>query len=115
MRPFKVMFFVLLFLYLHPLGKAEAYRDKCFAVHGRYRVYSGDGVTAIWIVGTHRVLRVNHDKDLWKLTGHYVGTNTIFGDFVVCPRAPDVPGAMRIVDIKSWRNLRIVHTNSFTR
>lgn len=85
---------------------------KCFAFHGRFAVYTGDGLETLWPVGTHRVLRPQSGTEpLYKLLGSDVDEldgHVIFGDFVVCPLEKEVPGQMRNVCIKSARNLKRV-------
>ena len=88
---------------------------KCFAFHGRFAVYTGDGQETLWPVGTHRLLRPKSGTDpLYKLLRNDVSNlddYVIFGDFVVCPLEKEIPGQMRNVCIKSARNLRRVKRN----
>jgi hypothetical protein len=90
---------------------------ECFAFHGRFTVYTGDGQEVLWPVGTRRFLRAesgdepllnflagNNMKNLVRNADDYV----IFGDFVVCPLEKETPGAIRSVCIKNFKNLRLV-------
>jgi hypothetical protein len=92
---------------------------ECFAFHGRFAVYTGDGQETLWPVGTHRLLRPVFGTDtLYKLLGEdtrYLDEYFIFGDFVVCPLEKDTPGHIRNVCIKSARNLRRVRRHLFLR
>ena len=88
----------------------EATYGKCFSVHARFAVYTGDGVEALWPVGSKRVLRVSSPGEKLEAmtSGAYLGEYFVFGDFVVCPLEKEVPGKMRTVCIKEMKNLRRV-------
>ena len=88
----------------------ETGSGKCFSVHARFAVYTGDGVEDLWPVGSKRLLRVSSPGDqLESMTsGGYLGEYFVFGDFVVCPLEKEVPGKMRTVCIKEMKNLRRV-------
>jgi hypothetical protein len=94
--------------------RAQSSNGKCFNVHGRFAVYTGDGQQVLWPIGTHRLLRVISGLEIpCRLLDdcsniQTVGDYFVFGDFVVCPLEKDTPGAMRSVSIKSARNLRRV-------
>ena len=93
---------------------AQSPNGKCFNVHGRFAVYTGDGQQVLWPIGTHRLLRVISGFEIpCRLLDdcsniQTVGDYFVFGDFVVCPLEKDTPGAMRSVSMKSARNLRRV-------
>ena len=93
---------------------AQSSYGKCFNIHGRFAVYTGDGQQVLWPIGTHRLLRVISGQEIpCKLLDdclniETLGDYSVFGDFVVCPLEKDTPGAMRSVSIKSARNLRRV-------
>lgn len=80
---------------------------RCFHIHARYEVYTGDGMEVLWPVGTHRLLWAasGTDKLDTLLHGHF-DDSVIFGDFVVCPLTKEIPGEMRHVCIQQMRNLR---------
>lgn len=80
----------------------------CFSVHGRYAVYTGDGMEELWIIGTHRLLLPVRGTELLedKLRGSE-HDKALYGDFTVCPLEKDTPGAMRKVAIQGWKNLKI--------
>jgi len=86
---------------------AETGYGKCFNIHARYRVYTGDGMEVLWPVGTHRLLWAASGTDQLDniFTGHFDDSD-IFGDFVVCPLTKEVSGEMRHVCIKGMSNLR---------
>lgn len=93
---------------------AQSSDGKCFKVHGRFAVYTGDGQQVLWPIGTHRLLRVISGLEIpCRVLDdcsniQTVGDYFVFGDFVVCPLEKDTPDAMRGVSIKSARNLRRV-------
>ena len=85
---------------------------KCFSIHSRFAVYTGDGMEVLWPVGTHRLLwPASGTEQLEKLLGDRPSDFYIFGDFVVRPLEKDVPGKMRHVCIQQMRNLRRVKRN----
>ena len=82
---------------------------KCFSIHARYAVYTGNGMEELWPVGTHRVFWVaSGSHELNVLLGDNPDDFYVFGDFVVCPLSKNVPGEMRHVCIKQAKNLRRV-------
>lgn len=87
---------------------------KCFGLHGRFTVYTADGVEVLWPVGTHRLLRVESGAEpMYKLLdGNNIhnleagaDSYVILGDFTVCPLEKEIPGAMRRVCVKGSKNL----------
>jgi hypothetical protein len=103
---------VLTFISVTPLALAQDSCEqttfgKCFTIHARFAVYTGDGMETLWPVGSHRLLSVAAGKDrLYKMLGDRPSDYFIFGDFVVCPLEKDIPGHMRRVCIKEMRNLK---------
>ncbi len=93
----------------------------CFTVHGRLTYSTGIPNYRIWIVGTKRILGVHgaagHPWDenqlpdaveRWMSEGDGDGpphSRAAFGDFVVCPLAPDEPKVMRRVCVASASKL----------
>src|SRR5262249_39743754 len=85
---------------------------ECFRFHARFTVYTGDGQEVLWPVGTHRLLRSLSDNEpLYSVImggeesetrqfEEMAGKYAIMGDFLVCPRAKEVAGAMRNVCIQ---------------
>jgi len=86
----------------------ETVYGKCFSIHARFAVYTGDGQEDLWPVGSKRLLGVSGagEKLEAMTSGVYLGEYYIFGDFVVCPLEKEVPGKKRIVCIKEMKNLR---------
>ena len=92
----------------------------CRHIHARFTVYTGDGQEILWPVGTHRLLRsVSDNEPLYtvimggkKFESHefdeMAGEYSVMGDFVVCPREKETPGAMRNVCIQTADNLNRV-------
>ncbi len=89
----------------------------CFQIRARFTVYTADGQEVLWPVGTHRLLRsVSDNRPLYRVImggkefeihdfDEMAGEYSVIGDFVVCPREKDTPGAMRNVCIKTAKNL----------
>ena len=77
--------------------------QPCRAVHGRLSVSNGIPVR-IWIVGTKHVLNVRNELNeaVWR----YLSFETsLYGDFLVCPLSPEVPGHMQPVCVQSAERL----------
>jgi hypothetical protein len=112
------MLYVLLpvFVLVTPFALAQdsceqANYGKCFSIHARFAVYTGDGMEELWPVGSRRLLWVvsgNNNYELNRLLGDRPDDFYIFGDFIVCPLNKEVPGQMRHVCIKEMRNLKLV-------
>lgn len=72
--------------------------EKCFQIRGRAILYRGDGVLAIWHVGTHHIFYPVGDKS-WDLLCSYMDCKSprkqpaLFADMTVCPTEPFVKGA----------------------
>ena len=91
----------------------------CFTVHGRLTTCTGIPNATLWVVGTKRILgvvdgkgRPNGDGLLPPALGQEMFASTpcakaAFGDFTVCPLAPDVPGVMRRVCVVAATRLVI--------
>jgi hypothetical protein len=86
---------------------------KCFAVHGRLSIYSGNPGLRLWRIGTKRILGVSEQRfalpgyrnipsDLVKQLDL---ENRIIGDFLVCPFTRSRPGEMQLMCIESARNI----------
>jgi hypothetical protein len=82
--------------------------EPCFKHHGR--LSSQNGIAQmIWVVGTKRILRVQ-DTDLPSVLNQYLELTSpnhsyIYGDFTLCPLAPDKPGHMRPVCVNGAEKL----------
>lgn len=100
-------------------GEAKAWTWPCYWVHGRMRVGNGTPSTRIWPVGTHRLLGVVNPgspeedvgmPDTLPMSLRRLSANeklpTVWGDFYVCPVAPERAGWMRFVIVKRARRLR---------
>jgi hypothetical protein len=88
----------------------ETTHGKCFAFHGRFAVYSGDGMETLWPVGTRRLLYPEFGAEALEQrlsSSEDADTYFIFGNFVVCPLEEQVAGKMRHVCVQSVRNLRV--------
>ena len=89
----------------------------CRTVHGRMSLWNGAPTVRIWIVGTRRMLGVRQPNDsledlppnvrrLWATHGDAaMWESELFGDFRVCPLAPDRPGHMQPVRLESASRL----------
>jgi hypothetical protein len=85
----------------------------CFSVRGRMSLWNGTPSVRIWRVGTSRILGVSEQKyyepGICNLPNSLLAVldweKDVFGDFVVCPFAPDRPGVMRLVCVDSASNI----------
>jgi hypothetical protein len=88
----------------------------CFKVHGRLSYYNGAPSLRLWPVGTHRLLGISEGR--FALPGYdsvpsavidrlASFENEMFADFTVCPFTTDEPGVMRLVCIKTARNILV--------
>jgi hypothetical protein len=100
----------------HHCAKGVTY-GKCFGVHGRFRVYTADGIDELGPIGSHRLYRVEDGADaLEKALGdgdmerlaEIASEYQLLGDFVVCPIEEEVRGKMRAVCVDSVGNLKRV-------
>ena len=78
----------------------------------RGRLSSQNGIALrLWLIGTKRVVALANDVDaLPSEVQRYLETTSedhsyIFGDFVVCPLEPDIPGQMRRVCVSGAEKL----------
>ena len=73
--------------------------EPCAKRHGRLSSQNGIALK-LWLIGTKRVVALENDVDaLPSEIQRYLELTSedhsyIFGDFVVCPLAPDTPGQM---------------------
>jgi hypothetical protein len=82
----------------------------CFKVHGRVSAGNGTPGIRLWPVGTRRLLGVSDEGENLPqcVSAHLTTYTVVFGDFLVCPLAPDRPGVMRRACIESASHL-VVH------
>jgi hypothetical protein len=93
---------------------------KCFVVHGRARL-SGEGAacTGIWRIGTKRIMHVcdklPENAEQLLNSGYpehkmdWIFGNNVFGDFLVCPLAPEKPGVAQQICLARADHLKLVH------
>ena len=79
----------------------------CFTVHGRVSAGNGTPAIRLWPVGSHRLLGVSDEGENLPqcVSAHLAENIVVFGDFLVCPFAPDRPGVMRSACIESASHL----------
>lgn len=79
----------------------------CFTVHGRVSAGNGTPAIRLWPVGSHRLLGVSDEGENLPqcVSAHLSDATVVFGDFLICPFAPDRPGVMRSACIESVSNL----------
>jgi hypothetical protein len=95
--------------------------SECYWTHGRIALYNGNPSFRMWKIGTERLLgifsgpSVSHDRlspdqehpefpaNVDKIWSSRLGD--LYGDFEVCPLAPEHPSAMRPVCVESAKNL----------
>ena len=96
--------------------------SECYWTHGRITIGNGTPAYRLWKIGTQRILGIysgpstfhdplsldNEDPDfpanvekIWSPRVY----RPLYGDFEVCPLAPERPGAMRPVCVESAKNL----------
>ena len=90
-----------------PCKGRPAVVGSCFSVHGRVSAGNGTPAIRLWPVGSHRLLGVSDEGENLPqcVSAHLSDTTVVFGDFLVCPFAPDRPGVMRPACIESASNL----------
>jgi len=87
---------------------ADKFAGPCYEVRGRLSYWNGTPSTRIWIVGTHRMLGIPSEdselppkvKDLLKSFD-----DQIFANYSVCPLTRERRGEMRMVWVKSARDI----------
>jgi hypothetical protein len=95
---------------------------QCRTVHGRLALYNGTLSFRIWVVGTHRMLRVvdadgDNVGEIGKLPPRLARSLELhrdelfrtraFADFRVCAFTRSRPGVMQSVTLEEARNVRI--------
>jgi hypothetical protein len=84
--------------------------EPCREIHGRARLYTGDGQLFIWHIGTHHEFWILDDAS-WDVIFKYIpngGGKDLFGDFTVCPTKPYRKGAAQSAIVKSVRHPHLV-------
>jgi hypothetical protein len=99
--------------------KTAENRASCYWVHGRLSFYNGTPAYRLWKIGTNRLLGIysgpgaeRHDpldNEHPELPANLpVGYDAwAYGDFEVCPLAPERAGFMQPVCIESAKNIRV--------
>ena len=94
----------------------------CYWIHGRLSIYNGGNPNfRLWKIGTHRLLGIysgpgagpfddelpdEDDVELpVNLMRHDFTRGSVFGDFEVCPLAPEKEGRMQPACIESARHI----------
>lgn len=102
---------------------AEA-SGPCQLIHGRARLYSGDGQLWIWHIGTHHEYQPDDSSSDavigWLIEGVTKSERAkyttpasavdLYADFEVCPTEPFRKGAVQEAKIKSASHRRYVRT-----
>jgi hypothetical protein len=94
---------------------------SCYWTHGRFSLYNGNPTFRLWKIGTHRLLGIysgpgfgpfdarlieEDDLELPANLEKYDFTKvSVFGDFEVCPLAPEKEGRMQPACIESAKKL----------
>jgi len=94
---------------------------SCYWTHGRLSIYNGNPTFRLWKIGTHRLLGIysgpgfgpfdaglNEEADLElpaNLKKYDFTKVSVFGDFEVCPLAPEKEGRMQPACIESAKKL----------
>lgn len=111
---------LLLFVGLVPWQSRGA--DACFTIHGRARLYSGDGQLRIWHIGTHH--EFEPDATSWATVEQWLEAGVkepeksrdpspaslvdLFADFLICPTEPFKKGSVQRAKIMSAEHRRYV-------
>jgi hypothetical protein len=94
----------------------------CFVIHGRAKLYDGDGQLRIWHIGTHHEFEPDETSsdrvDGWLIAGtpkdypkEFIAPEShlfLFGDFTVCPTEPLRRGAVQKAKIMAVKNRHYV-------
>jgi hypothetical protein len=84
--------------------------ESCKVIHGRARLYCGDGQLRIWHIGTRHDFEP--DDSSWqrvegwleagaKPTGACQDNADLFADFLICPTEPYKKGAVQKAKVKA--------------
>jgi hypothetical protein len=97
------------------VAEAKSMNWPCYWVHGRMTAGNGTPSTRIWPVGTRRLLGVvsprRPDAEAGEMPKNVLRLLTpahdftVWGDFYVCPIAPERAGWMRFVVVKEAKRL----------
>lgn len=88
--------------------------EPCQNIHGRAKMYLGDGQLRIWHIGTGHTFNLGEDEASWKLLGPLMNdptgmpTNVVFADFLVCPTERFVEGATQAAVVKRIRHPHVL-------
>jgi hypothetical protein len=101
--------------------KTPGNAKSCYWTHGRLSIYNGNPDFRLWKIGTRRILGIysgpgfgpfdaglNEEDDLElpaNLNKNDFSKVSVFGDFEVCPLAPEKEGRMQPACIESAKNL----------
>ena len=102
--------FLLLSLILALGVVSSSASEPCQEIHGRARLYTGDGQLFIWHIGTHHEFWILDDPS-WDLVFRYIpngGGEDLFAGFTVCPTRKYRRGAAQPATVKSIRNPHLV-------
>jgi hypothetical protein len=95
---------------------------ECRTVHGRMALYNGTFSFRIWVIGTHRMLRVvdadgDNFNELTKLPSSLANSlrpyrdnlfqMQAFADFHVCAFTRSKPGVMQSVTLDDAKHIRV--------
>ncbi|MGD0347014.1 MAG: hypothetical protein ABSA85_09665 [Terracidiphilus sp.] len=107
----KVLRYLLLFcLIVLSNSSSLPAAEPCQKIHGRARLYTGDGQLFIWHIGTRHEFWIEDDPS-WDLIFKYIpngGGKDLFADFTVCPTRPFRKGAAQPATVKEIRNPHLV-------
>lgn len=102
---------------------------SCYWAHGRLSLYNGTPSLRLWKVGTNRILGIysgpgagpfddglpgDDDADVELpaiLMRHDFTKQSVYGDFEVCPLAPEIEGHMQPACIESAKKLVFERSN----
>jgi hypothetical protein len=88
--------------------------EPCRVIHGRARIYTGDGNLRIWHIGTDHEFEPADGADWDRFTKILLphglsGTQyDLYADFTICPTEPFKAGSVQRVIVKAIKHPRVV-------
>jgi hypothetical protein len=102
-----------------PCAQSTAIVGRCFTVHGRMSFWNGNPPVRIHPTGSRRMLGVLDGAksdassavlpaDLRRQLGPEWDTNTVYGEFELCPLTKQRPGWMQFVCLRQVHNFTLI-------
>jgi len=97
----RILLLALMIVLLPPAWLFSA--EPCQQIHGRARLYTGDGQLMIWHIGTRHEFWILDEKS-WDQIFKYIpngGGKDLYADFTLCPTRKFRQGAAQPATVKS--------------